>query len=44
VKRDEVNELDPEDFPNRWSLSSPDPIKELTWFQAITAPTEVVRI
>jgi hypothetical protein len=41
VKRDEVNELDPEDFPNRWSLSSPDPIKkELTWFQAITAPTE----
>jgi hypothetical protein len=41
VKQNEVNELDPEDFPNRWSLSSPAPIKkELTWFQPITAPPE----
>jgi hypothetical protein len=41
VKQHEVNELDPEDFPNRWSLSSPAPIKkELTWFQLITAPSE----
>jgi hypothetical protein len=41
VKRNEVNELDPEDFPNRWSLSSSAPIKkELTWFQLITAPPE----
>jgi hypothetical protein len=41
VKQNEINELDPEDFPNRWSLSSPAPIKkELTWFQPITAPPE----
>jgi hypothetical protein len=41
VKQNELNELDPEDFPNRWSLSSPAPIKkELTWFQPITAPSE----
>jgi hypothetical protein len=34
VKRNEVNELDPEDFPNRWSISSPAPIKkELTGFR-----------
>jgi hypothetical protein len=41
VKQHEVNELDPEDFPNRWSLSSPAPIKkELTWFQPIIGPPE----
>jgi hypothetical protein len=31
VKRNEVNELDPEDFPNRWSYLLPPIKKELTW-------------
>jgi hypothetical protein len=40
LKLNEV-EPDPEDFPNRWSLASSTPIKkELTWFQAVTAPPE----